>query len=65
MTRKVKRVFVETHATDVHEVVYHAFRLYEWKCLHNFDCDSEVETSYGIVKFPHEGIQCWINLHIA
>jgi FkbM family methyltransferase len=65
MTRKVKRAFVETHGFNEHAAVHQAFGLRKWKCLHNYNFESEAMTPYGTLKFLGEGVQCWINPHIS
>lgn len=70
MTRKVRRVFVETHAPDIHGLVFDAFRSCGWRCeaKHGFagvaiseaDMIYCEETAFGAIEFQ-AGVQCWIN----
>jgi FkbM family methyltransferase len=64
MTRKVKRVFVETHNSDIHEIVYRAFDSHGWKCRDKYGyahgCPSVEATPYGAIRFQ-DGVQCWVN----
>ena len=70
MTRQVKRVFVETHAPDIHQIVESCFRSHGWQCAAKFGfsgrCISEAEmiweeaTEFGTLRLSGGG-QCWIN----
>lgn len=70
MTRKVKRVFVETHSPDLHKSIYELFASRGWVCVakygfvkpyvQNADYVSEERTPFGMVRFQ-AGLQCWIN----
>ncbi len=70
MTRQVKRVFVETHGSDIHQIVELCFRSHGWQCAAKFGfsgrCISEAEmiweeaTEFGTLRLSGGG-QCWIN----
>jgi FkbM family methyltransferase len=64
MTRKVKRVCVETHSRELHEIVYQAFDAHGWECSDNYGyvhgCPSVEATPFGPISFPN-GVQCWVN----
>ena len=68
MTRKVKRVFVETHSSDIHEIVYRAFESHGWECRDKYGyvhgCPSVEATPFGPISFQ-DGIQCWVNRNLS
>ena len=65
MTRKVRRVFVETHGHQIHDVVSQSFKSHGWLCVeqHGFACPEfccQEITRFGPIMFDG-GLQCWIN----
>lgn len=68
MTRKVKRVFVETHNIEIHDIVYRSFESHGWECTHKHGyvngCPSVEITPFGPVNFQ-AGLQCWINRNMS
>ena len=67
MTRKVKRVFVETHSAEIHNLVYRTFDFHGWECTDKYgyvNGDPSVEiTPFGPVNIQ-AGLQCWVNRNI-
>jgi len=68
MTRKVKRVFVETHSAEIHEIVQRSFESNQWQCTDRYGyvhgCPSVERTPFGSITFA-AGVQCWINPKLA
>lgn len=68
MTRKVKRVFVETHSAEIHDIVYRTFNSHGWECTDKYGyvngCPSLEITPFGPASFQ-AGLQCWINRNIV
>lgn len=64
MTRKVKRVFVETHSAEIHDIIHRTFDSHGWECTDKYGytngCPSVEITPFGTVNFQ-AGLQCWIN----
>jgi len=63
MSRKVRRVHIGTHSTDIEDVIRRVFIKAGWRGIWDFSCQQEYITPYGPVKFG-DGVQSWINPHL-
>lgn len=61
---KVKRIRIATHSKEIEDNLYDMLSKEGWICCNNFPAKKTVETHYGIVIFPCDGLQTWINLSI-
>jgi FkbM family methyltransferase len=68
MTHKVKRVFVETHSAEIHDIVFDSFRSYGWKRTDTYgyaNGSPSLEVApVGLISF-RAGLQCWVNRNVA
>jgi hypothetical protein len=65
MTKKVRRVFIETHGHQIHDAVRKCFDSHGWTCVdqYGFTCPEfrcEEATTFGPITF-NGGLQCWLN----
>jgi len=61
---KVKRLHIATHSKEIEESIYDILSKEGWICCNNFPAKKTIETHFGIVFLPYDGIQTWINLSI-
>jgi len=60
LDRKVKRVHIGTHSTEIEAGLRRLFSDLGWKNLHDYPLGSENVTPWGTIKFQ-DGVQSWIN----
>jgi FkbM family methyltransferase len=64
LARKVKRVHIGTHSTEIEEGLRALFTHLGWKNLNDYSISSEPDTPYGKIKFG-DGVQSWLNPSFA
>ncbi len=62
--RKVKRVHIGTHGTEIEAGLRKLFSDLGWKGVHDYPLGSESVTPWGAIKFQ-DGVQSWINSKLA
>jgi FkbM family methyltransferase len=60
LDRKVKRVHIGTHSTEIEAGLRRLFDDLGWKSVHDYPLGSESVTPWGTIKFQ-DGVQSWIN----
>lgn len=60
MTRKVRRIHIGTHSTEIEEALRQSFRGAGWVCEWDFSLGSKRETPFGRIDFV-DGVQTWLN----
>lgn len=61
LTEKVRRIYIETHRTDIEEVCRAALTPRGWMCIRDYRIGTSVDTPLGSFSFPDSGMQSWIN----
>src|SRR5579862_6019779 len=60
LDQKVKRLHVATHSHQIEGALCSLFGRLGWNCLHNFPCQTSIDTEWGTISFQ-DGVQTWIN----
>lgn len=64
MNRKVKRVHIGTHSSDIEQELRSLFRQHSWYKLNDFAQQATVSTEWGEITFD-DGVQTWINPRLS
>jgi len=64
LNSKVKRIHIATHGKEIQEKLYDLLTSKGWMCCNNFPAKEKIETQYGNVILPYDGLQTWINLSL-
>jgi FkbM family methyltransferase len=59
-SRKVRRVHIGTHGTEIEDAIRRVFRDAGWTCRWDFPHSGERQTPYGPARFD-DGVQSWQN----
>jgi len=60
LQRKVRRVHIGTHSTEIEDGLRDLFLSLEWQCVHDYGIGATRETPFGEIDFQ-DGVQGWIN----
>jgi FkbM family methyltransferase len=60
LNRRVRRIHVGTHSTEIERQLRELFTDHHWKCVNDYPCQSCSQTPYGTIQFG-DGVQTWQN----
>jgi FkbM family methyltransferase len=61
---RVRRIHIGTHSSEVEQGLRTLFDEHRWQKLHDYPCQSQVDTPYGDITFG-DGVQTWLNPALA
>jgi FkbM family methyltransferase len=65
LTERVRRLYIETHSTEVEREIREALAPAGWINVYDFSVGRDCKTPYGTVDFEGGGAQSWANPHLG
>jgi FkbM family methyltransferase len=56
LTRRVRRIYIETHQPDTHVICDSALRRAGWTILHSYPQNAQISTEFGPITMPGGGV---------
>jgi FkbM family methyltransferase len=60
LSRKVRRLFIATHSSDIHDAIRNLLQRAGWLCRADYAPQAAHETEFGLIKFQ-DGVHYWEN----